>query len=83
MLAALFSKQPGCEERLSNVCSAEGAEVTQRKRNGLTMGGRVREGDLAPDFTLSDQDSNAVSLADFRGEHVVVLFFYPRDFTPG
>jgi len=47
------------------------------------MGGRVREGDLAPDFTLSDQDSNAVSLADFRGEHVVVLFFYPRDFTPG
>ena len=34
-------------------------------------------GDLAPDFTLPDQDGNAVSLSDFRGQ-TVVLYFYPK-----
>ena len=37
---------------------------------------------LAPDFTLQDQDGNSVSLSDFRGRRVV-LYFYPRDNTPG
>ena len=37
---------------------------------------------LAPDFTLLDQDGNSVSLSDFRGKRVVV-YFYPRDNTPG
>ncbi|MEL7623812.1 MAG: thioredoxin-dependent thiol peroxidase [Clostridiales bacterium] len=36
----------------------------------------------APDFTLSDKEGNAVSLADFRGKKVV-LYFYPKDNTPG
>ncbi len=36
----------------------------------------------APDFTLSDASGNAVSLSDFRGKKVV-LYFYPRDNTPG
>ena len=36
----------------------------------------------APDFTLSDQDGHAVSLSDFRGRKVV-LYFYPKDNTPG
>jgi len=39
-------------------------------------------GDLAPDFTLSDQHGNPVSLNDFTGKKVV-LYFYPRDNTPG
>jgi peroxiredoxin Q/BCP len=39
-------------------------------------------GDEAPDFTLSDQDGNAVHLADFRGKNVVV-YFYPKADTPG
>ena len=39
-------------------------------------------GTQAPDFTLSDKDGNAVSLSDFRGQ-TVVLYFYPRDNTPG
>ncbi|MBQ3574345.1 MAG: thioredoxin-dependent thiol peroxidase [Clostridia bacterium] len=37
---------------------------------------------IAPDFTLFDQDGNSVSLSDFRGKKVV-LYFYPRDNTPG
>ena len=36
----------------------------------------------APDFTLSDKDGNAVSLSDFLGKKVV-LYFYPKDNTPG
>jgi peroxiredoxin Q/BCP len=40
------------------------------------------EGTPAPDFTLPDQDGNDVSLADLKGE-TVVLYFYPRADTPG
>ena len=36
----------------------------------------------APEFTLNDKDGNAVSLSDFLGKKVV-LYFYPRDNTPG
>ena len=36
----------------------------------------------APDFTLPDKDGNPVSLSDFRGKKVV-LYFYPKDNTPG
>lgn len=36
----------------------------------------------APDFSLSDQDGNIVSLSSFLGKKVV-LYFYPRDNTPG
>lgn len=36
----------------------------------------------APDFTLPDKDGNPVSLSDFRGR-TVILYFYPRDNTPG
>jgi len=36
----------------------------------------------APDFTLPDQDGNTVSLSDFKGKKVV-LYFYPKDNTPG
>ena len=36
----------------------------------------------APEFTLSDKDGNTVSLSDFTGKKVV-LYFYPKDNTPG
>ena len=39
-------------------------------------------GSQAPHFTLNDQNGNSVSLSDFRGKKVV-LYFYPRDNTPG
>ena len=39
-------------------------------------------GTKAPEFTLPDKDGNAVSLADFAGKKVV-LYFYPKDNTPG
>jgi peroxiredoxin Q/BCP len=39
-------------------------------------------GDVAPDFSLPDATGNLVRLSDFRGQRVV-LYFYPRDNTPG
>ena len=42
----------------------------------------LKVGDKAPDFTLNDKNSNPVSLSDFRGKRVV-LYFYPKDNTPG
>jgi peroxiredoxin len=41
----------------------------------------IEPGSPAPDFTLPDQDGNEVSLADFRGR-TLVLVFYPADFSP-
>ena len=43
----------------------------------------VGVGDLAPDFTLPSSTGEMVSLSDFRGKSEVVLFFYPKDNTPG
>lgn len=40
------------------------------------------EHEMAPEFTLADQDGNRVSLSDFRGRKVV-LYFYPKDDTSG
>lgn len=42
----------------------------------------LAEGDLAPDFTLPDQNGDPVTLSDLRGETVVV-YFYPRAETSG
>ncbi len=42
----------------------------------------VEEGKAAPAFTLSDAQGAKVSLKDFRGKHVIV-YFYPKDDTPG
>jgi thioredoxin-dependent peroxiredoxin len=43
---------------------------------------RLAPGDLAPDFTLTDQDGRQVTLSDLRGSRVV-LYFYPEAMTPG
>lgn len=42
----------------------------------------LKEGQAAPDFTAADQDGNTVSLNQFKGKKVV-LYFYPKDDTPG
>ena len=42
----------------------------------------IKEGDAAPDFEARDADGNAVRLSGLRGQKVV-LYFYPKDDTPG
>ncbi|WP_203229649.1 thioredoxin-dependent thiol peroxidase [Filibacter tadaridae] len=41
------------------------------------------EGMQAPDFSLPNESGDTVSLQDFAGEKYVVLYFYPKDATPG
>ena len=43
----------------------------------------IKVGDIAPSFSLPAQNGKNVSLADFRGQKSVVLYFYPKDDTPG
>ena len=44
---------------------------------------RVQIGDKAPDFELADQTGNRVRLYDLIGKQNIVLFFYPKDDSPG
>src|SRR3982074_1492982 len=43
---------------------------------------KLKEGDVAPEFTAITSGGGKVSLTDFKGKNVI-LYFYPRDDTPG
>jgi peroxiredoxin Q/BCP len=43
----------------------------------------IQAGDPAPDFALPDPTGRTVRLSDYRGRQAVVLYFYPKDDTPG
>ena len=51
---------------------------------GMALGahGAIKVGDLAPDFSMTDQNKKNHTLSDYRGQKVVV-YFYPKDDTPG
>ena len=53
--------------------------------DGLFGGGKpaIDVGDAAPEFDLADAAGKRVRLSDFRGTRAVVLYFYPKDDTPG
>lgn len=43
----------------------------------------IQEGQAAPDFSLKATDGSTVALSQFKGQKNVVLYFYPKDDTPG
>ena len=43
----------------------------------------IKEGNKAPDFTARDQNGKKVKLSSFKGKKNIVLYFYPKDMTPG
>lgn len=45
--------------------------------------GKLVEGKSAPDFSLPSTEGEEIRLADFKGKKKVVLYFYPKDNTPG
>jgi peroxiredoxin Q/BCP len=47
------------------------------------MKDKVEIGDKAPEFALKNQNGETVSLKDFLGKKAVVLYFYPKDMSPG
>jgi thioredoxin-dependent peroxiredoxin len=48
-----------------------------------TLAAIPKTGDPAPSFTGQNQDGKTVKLADFAGKKIVLLYFYPKDNTPG
>ncbi len=49
---------------------------------GMLVAREIEAGDVAPDFTLKDENANPVTLSSFRGRKNVVLAFYPFDWSP-
>lgn len=43
----------------------------------------LQSGQAAPEFSLKDQNGETIRLSDLKGEKAVVLYFYPKDDTPG
>jgi len=44
---------------------------------------QLKEGSMAPDFDFHDLNDENMKLSDLRGKKRVVIYFYPKDFTPG
>ena len=53
-------------------------ETLSFARRGKSFMSMPKLGNLAPAFTLKDQNGDDISLKDFRGEKHVVLYFYPK-----
>lgn len=51
------------------------------------MGSKIsrnpEEGEIAPDFSYTAANGESKKLSDYRGRRCIVLYFYPKDFTPG
>ena len=43
----------------------------------------IKEGNKAPEFSGKNQDGKSVKLSSFKGKKNIVLYFYPKDMTPG
>jgi thioredoxin-dependent peroxiredoxin len=57
--------------------------VSKYDKQAQPANGKVQVGDLAPDFTLPDQSGAPISLGTYLGKKDIVLYFYPKDNTPG
>jgi peroxiredoxin Q/BCP len=64
-------------------CDRSAASHSGDKLTGIRAKTKVDVGSVAPDFTLPSQWGEMISLEDFIGKKPVVLFFYPKDDTPG
>lgn len=51
-------------------------------KGGFILVEKVLEGNIAPDFKLKASNGKEISLSDFLGKNIV-LYFYPKDNTPG
>ncbi len=56
--------------------------AASNKSSGKSAGGALSEGAKAPDFSLKDDNGATVKLSGLKG-NTVVLYFYPKDDTPG
>jgi cytochrome oxidase Cu insertion factor (SCO1/SenC/PrrC family) len=80
--ATLQARMPSLQS-LTLVAGAPGSVLQSPSTKSYTLRRfMLKEGDKAPDFKSKDQNGDPVKLSDFKGKRVV-LFFYPKDDTPG
>jgi thioredoxin-dependent peroxiredoxin len=72
---------PGKDQEPMRSANDGSAGDYEGRPSGTGRKERVQVGDLAPDFTLSDQSGTPVHLGGFVGKTCIVLYFYPRDNT--
>ena len=75
---SIFAKKVFISYFIIQSMSKENVEV--RRQEGSIP---LQENLVAPDFTALDLDGKAIKLSDFHGKKKVVVYFYPKDFTPG
>lgn len=75
---SIFAKKVFISYLIIQNMSKENVEV--RRQEGSIP---LQENSVAPDFTALDLDGKAIKLSDFHGKNKVVVYFYPKDFTPG
>jgi peroxiredoxin Q/BCP len=71
-------------KKVSKKTTKKTAKKKARKQSAAVIQSEsLKPGDMAPDFTLPDQNGKMVSLHDYRGAKNVLVYFYPRAMTPG
>lgn len=71
-----------CDNKTYALCT-EAEDVTLWTNRKELIMSAVQEGSPAPDFKLPASTGGEISLQDFHGKQIVVLYFYPKDMTPG
>src|SRR5690606_18686123 len=82
---SLFIRVDSANERESNQRGDAGAVMFFHILNFIMPNEpelKLKEGDIAPSFTVETNGGGKISLADFKGKNVI-LYFYPKDDTPG
>ncbi len=62
-------------------CVADNSQDTQQNEKSGRQA-TLKIGDRAPDFSMRNQDQIKISLSEFKNKKIVILVFYPADFTP-
>jgi peroxiredoxin Q/BCP len=76
------TKKAATKKVATKKVAAKKAPAKKKESAAVIKGESLRVGDVAPGFTLNDQNGKEVSLSDFKGRNVVV-YFYPKALTPG
>ena len=84
-LALLASGALACSNAEGGIVAVAGdaTGLSAQSTTQAVAAPKLKEGDAAPEFTLTADNGAQVKLSDYKGKQPVVLYFYPKDETPG
>src|SRR5205807_5327200 len=83
MRTVMVAKKTAKTSKASSKTSSKSPSPTKESGSAKKSAGHPMEGKKAPAFELSDSDGTRVALSQLIGKKTLVLYFYPRDMTPG